>query len=47
MEVREMIAFRDQMVRDYDLDLLVHTNEEGRATTISIRSIMAPRSTRK
>jgi sulfate adenylyltransferase subunit 2 len=26
---REMIAFRDRMVRDLKLDLLVHTNEEG------------------
>ena len=26
---REMIAFRDRMVRELDLDLIVHTNEEG------------------
>ncbi len=26
---REMIEFRDKMVRENDLDLLVHTNEEG------------------
>jgi sulfate adenylyltransferase subunit 2 len=28
---REMISFRDQFCRDNGLDLLVHTNEEGRA----------------
>ncbi len=26
---REMIAFRDRVAKEYDLDLLVHTNEEG------------------
>jgi sulfate adenylyltransferase subunit 2 len=26
---REMIEFRDQTARDFDLDLLVHTNQEG------------------
>ena len=26
---REMIAFRDRMVSDYGLDLLIHVNEEG------------------
>ena len=26
---REMIAFRDRMARELDLDLIVHTNEEG------------------
>ena len=26
---RDMIAFRDRMVRELDLDLIVHTNEEG------------------
>jgi sulfate adenylyltransferase subunit 2 len=26
---REMIEFRDQMAKKYDLDLLVHTNQEG------------------
>ncbi|MBC7831626.1 MAG: sulfate adenylyltransferase subunit CysD [Hyphomicrobium sp.] len=26
---REMIAFRDKTVRDFGLDLIVHTNEEG------------------
>ncbi|WP_114008021.1 sulfate adenylyltransferase subunit CysD [Cohaesibacter intestini] len=32
---REMIAFRDQMVRDYDLDLIVHTNQQGVADKIN------------
>ncbi|WP_245418328.1 sulfate adenylyltransferase subunit CysD [Cohaesibacter intestini] len=32
---REMIAFRDQMVRDYDLDLIVHTNQQGVADNIN------------
>ncbi|SNY90103.1 sulfate adenylyltransferase subunit 2 [Cohaesibacter sp. ES.047] len=32
---REMIEFRDRMVRDYDLDLIVHTNEEGRANNVN------------
>jgi sulfate adenylyltransferase subunit 2 len=31
---REMIAFRDKTARDLGLDLLVHTNEEGRARGI-------------
>jgi sulfate adenylyltransferase subunit 2 len=26
---REMISFRDQIVKDYDLNLLVHTNQAG------------------
>ena len=26
---REMIAFRDQLAKDYDLDLLVHINQDG------------------
>jgi sulfate adenylyltransferase subunit 2 len=26
---RDMIAFRDKTARDFDLDLIVHTNEEG------------------
>ena len=26
---KEMIAFRDQMAKDYDFDLLVHQNQEG------------------
>ena len=32
---REMIAFRDDTVRRLGLDLLVHTNEEGRARGIN------------
>lgn len=32
---REMIAFRDQMANEYGLDLLVHTNPEGIAQSIS------------
>ncbi|HZU91186.1 MAG TPA: sulfate adenylyltransferase subunit CysD [Stellaceae bacterium] len=32
---REMIAFRDKTARDLGLDLLVHTNEEGRARGIN------------
>ena len=32
---REMIAFRDRMARDYELDLIVHTNEEGRASNVN------------
>ncbi|MFI4997171.1 MAG: sulfate adenylyltransferase subunit CysD [Hyphomicrobiales bacterium] len=32
---KEMIAFRDKLVRDNGLDLLVHVNEEGRARGIS------------
>ena len=31
---REMIAFRDATVRQFGLDLVVHTNEEGRARGI-------------
>lgn len=31
---RDMIAFRDKTARDFDLDLIVHTNEEGRAKGI-------------
>lgn len=27
---REMIEFRDRIAREYDFDLIVHTNEEGR-----------------
>jgi len=34
MEVREMIAFRDTTVRRLGLDLLVHTNAEGKARGI-------------
>ena len=26
---REMIEFRDQTAKDFDLDLLVHTNQDG------------------
>ncbi len=32
---REMIAFRDRMARELDLDLIVHTNEDGRARNIN------------
>nr|WP_319486591.1 sulfate adenylyltransferase subunit CysD [uncultured Cohaesibacter sp.] len=32
---REMITFRDSMAKDYDLDLIVHTNEEGRANNVN------------
>jgi sulfate adenylyltransferase subunit 2 len=32
---REMIAFRDRMAAEYDLDLIVHTNAEGAASGIS------------
>jgi sulfate adenylyltransferase subunit 2 len=32
---REMIAFRDQRVRDLDLDLIVHVNKEGLARGIN------------
>lgn len=32
---REMIAFRDQRVRDLRLDLLVHTNQEGLSKNIN------------
>ncbi len=31
----EMIAFRDRVAKKYDLDLIVHTNEEGRANGIN------------
>jgi sulfate adenylyltransferase subunit 2 len=32
---REMIAFRDRMAKDFDLELIVHTNPEGRAQGIN------------
>jgi sulfate adenylyltransferase subunit 2 len=32
---REMIAFRDKTVKDFGLDLIVHTNEDGRAQGIN------------
>ena len=32
---REMIEFRDKTARDFDLDLLVHTNEDGIAKGIN------------
>ncbi len=32
---REMIAFRDETVRRYGLDLIVHTNEEARAQGVN------------
>lgn len=34
-EFKEMIAFRDQIAREYDLDLLVHINSEGVAARIN------------
>ena len=32
---RDMIAFRDRIVRELELDLIVHTNEEGRAANVT------------
>jgi len=32
---REMIAFRDQFAREHGIDLIVYTNEEGRAANIN------------
>ena len=32
---RDMIAFRDRIAREFHLDLIVHTNEEGRAAGVS------------
>lgn len=32
---REMIAFRDKMVNDYDFELIVHINEEGTSQSVS------------
>ncbi|HEX3860863.1 MAG TPA: sulfate adenylyltransferase subunit CysD [Stellaceae bacterium] len=32
---REMIAFRDNLAREFDLDLIVHTNQEGVARGIN------------
>lgn len=32
---REMIAFRDRMAKHYDVDLIVHTNQEGTANNIN------------
>ena len=32
---REMIAFRDKTVKDFGLDLIVHTNEDGRSQGIN------------
>src|SRR6266404_8104375 len=32
---REMVAFRDRTARRLELDLLVHTNEEGRARGVN------------
>ncbi len=31
----EMIAFRDRVAKQYDLDLIVHTNQEGKANNIN------------
>ena len=44
---RDMIAFRDAFCRENDLELIVHTNQDGRARTASTRSITAARSTRR
>ena len=32
---RDMIAFRDRIARELDLDLIVYTNEEGRAANVT------------
>ena len=32
---RDMIAFRDRIARDLELDLIVHTNEAGRAANVT------------
>ena len=32
---KEMIAFRDKFTKEHNLDLLVHTNEQGRADNIN------------
>ena len=32
---RDMIAFRDRIARELELDLIVHTNEEGRAANVT------------
>jgi sulfate adenylyltransferase subunit 2 len=32
---REMIAFRDRMAREHGFELIVHTNEEGRANNVN------------
>jgi sulfate adenylyltransferase subunit 2 len=32
---REMIAFRDRVAQEHNLDLIVHTNEEGRAANVT------------
>lgn len=32
---KEMIAFRDRIAKEHELDLLVHTNEEGRSQNIN------------
>ena len=32
---REMIEFRDRVAKEYDFDLLVHTNQEGKAQNIN------------
>ena len=32
---REMIEFRDRIAKEYDLDLLVYTNREGRANNVN------------
>ena len=32
---RDMIAFRNRIAKEYDLDLIVYTNEEGRAANVT------------
>jgi len=32
---KEMIEFRDRLAKEYDFDLIVHTNEEGREANIN------------
>ena len=33
---RDMIAFRDRIAREYGLDLIVHTNPEGKAAGVGL-----------
>ena len=42
---KDMIAFRDKTVRDFGLDLIVHTNEEGLKQAASIPTTTRPPST--
>ncbi len=39
---RDMIAFRDKTVRDFGLELIVHTNTEDGSPRASTRSTMRP-----